>query len=127
MAKTSYKIPDSIDKSSLETEIYLKNKEGVGLNKPVTLYMILLWFVSFVLLFYIYKSTFLGQANLLDKIVFGILWVGFSGLFLTIDQTRRYGYHLFLTMLNYLSKAQRNIKPGKRDSIASLRKVNGIG
>lgn len=127
LAKTSYKIPDSIDKSSLETEIYLKNKEGVGLNKPVTLYMILLWFVSFVLLFYIYKSTFLGQANLLDKIVFGILWVGFSGLFLTIDQTRRYGYHLFLTMLNYLSKTQRNIKPGKRDPIASLRKVNGIG
>ena len=42
LAKTSYKIPDSIDKSSLETEIYLKNKDGVGLNKPVTLYMILL-------------------------------------------------------------------------------------
>lgn len=127
LAKPSYKIPDSIDRSSLETEIYLKNKDGVGLNKPVTLFMLLMWFVSVMAMFYVLRNTFLSSANGLDKIVFGLLWLITTAVLLNMDKTRRYGYGLFLTMFNYISKSQRKIMPSKNDSIAVLRKVNGLG
>lgn len=127
MAKASYKIPDSIDKSSFDTEIYLKNKDGIGLNKPVTLFMLILWFVSALTLAYMYKITFLHSASAVDKVVFGILWLAATGVLLTTDKTRRYGYNTFLSMLGYLPKTQRMIKPTKNDSIAMLRKVNGLG
>lgn len=73
MAKTSFKVPPSLDRSFMDHEI---NLSGGGWQVPPTPVKVLLFYlVSVLALFWAVSSTFVGSANLPLVIGFVIFWL----------------------------------------------------
>lgn len=126
MAKPSYKVPDTIDKTHFDTEIYLRAKNGVGLNAFITIRVMLLFMSSIFILFFLFRSTFLKHGGLFNQAIFAITWLSLSAMICRVDKTRRYGYERMMTLFSYVSKGARTKKMKATDPALELRKLTGI-
>lgn len=108
MAKMSYKIPTSLNKSHLDTEIALKNQDGIGL-KPVSLKVIFFYVISIFVFFWFVSATFMDSLNLFLKIIFGIVWLLMTGLLAKYTPTKEMQLTLVTSYLNYMPKRNRVI------------------
>lgn len=125
MAKHSYKIPTSIDKSYFDMEINLQTKDGLG-GKPISLGLIAAYLISGMMLFMIVNKTFMASASTPIKILFGIVWIILTGLLLKRDGTNVPQYALVATMFNYLPKKYRYITTRKSSNPTDFYRIAGI-
>lgn len=107
MAKTSYRIPDSLDKSTLDTEITFKTNEGVGF-RPVSLRLVAWFSLSMVALLVICLYTYVGKWLPLT-IPFCISWFVLTLLLLKTDKTGEMQYSQVDAILSYYPKSQRYV------------------
>lgn len=106
MAKQSYKIPDTLDKSVLDTEIAIKNDDGIGL-KPLSLKVILSFLVSGFICLYMVSKSFISAGSLFAKICFVAIWICLTVLLLREDKTGQMQFKLVPTFLTYMFKSNR--------------------
>lgn len=106
MAKQSYKIPDTLDKSFLDTEIAIKNDDGIGI-RPTSLKVILSFLVSVLLCFWIVSKSFISAGSVPEKILFAILWFALTVVLLREDRTGQMQFMMVPTFFNYLFKSNR--------------------
>ena len=108
MAKQSYKIPESLDKSFADTQISLQSKDGVG-AKPMPIGYILAWVLSILVLLMMVTKTFIASASLSLIILFVILWMALTFVLLKRDKLGIPQASMVVSMLNYLPKGMRRI------------------
>ena len=107
MAKPSYKIPTSLDKSYLDMEIALKTNDGIG--KSFSIRVIFIAIIGILLGFFILNNTFMSVASAFIKFAFFVLWLLTAYLMLKRDATGESRYTLIPAMFNYLPKKSRRI------------------
>lgn len=106
MAKTSYKIPHSLNASYGDMVISLKSNDGIGV-KPTPIKVILGYLASVVALFMVMTKTFISAGSLGQKGLFIIGWVLMTVLLLRHDGTGRMQLELIPTLFNYVRKSDR--------------------
>ena len=107
MAKVAYKIPDSLDKSTFDMELSLKNDEGMGL-RPLPLKLILAWLASLLLLLYICFNTFIGGFVPLT-VIFGVAWVALTVILFKQDDTGELQLERVRAIDDYYPKSRRYV------------------
>ena len=108
MAKKSYKIPDSLDKSFASIQIALVSKDGVGL-KPMPIGYILCYVFSILAWFFIITKTFIASSGLFGIISFTLLWAAITILLMQRDKTGLPKATYIIAMLSYYPKRLRYI------------------
>ena len=130
MAKETYKIPETLDKSMGDMEISLQSSDGVGV-KPMPIKVILMYAVSVILWFFAIAKTFIADGGIGLIIVFTGLWFGMTALLLHRDKTNIPQMSLVVSMINYLPKnlryvVTRNNAPAKDFyQIAGIEDIDG--
>lgn len=115
-----------LDVSYFDMEFTLKSKQGVGLNKPVSLKTITFSLVATFLWFFVVFKTFLKSGGLFVLVGFTIAWIILSVLLVRTDKTKRTGLELVLTAINYISKANRQVFVRSSDSVYALQRLSGV-
>lgn len=111
MAKSSYKIPASLNDNYLDMEIAIQNKEGVGL-RPLPVRVILAWVFSLFGLIYLMfngSSIVALGGNTFVKILFAATWLGFTYILTNVDRSHRMQLELIPALLKYLQKSNRYV------------------
>lgn len=130
MAKDSYKIPDTLDKSMGDMEISLQSSDGIG-ARPTPIKIILMYALSIILWFFAVAKTFIADGGIGLIIVFSALWFALTALMLHRDKTGLPQASLVVSMLNYLPKnlryvVTRNNAPAKDFyTIAGIEDIDG--
>lgn len=130
MAKDSYKIPDTLDKSMGDMEISLQSSDGIG-ARPMPIKIILMYALSIILWFFAVVKTFIADGGIGLIIVFSALWFALTALMLHRDKTGLPQASLVVSMLNYLPKnlryvVTRNNAPAKDFyTIAGIEDIDG--
>lgn len=130
MAKDSYKIPDTLDKSMGDMEISLQSSDGIG-ARPMPIKIILMYALSIILWFFAVAKTFIADGGIGLIIVFSALWFALTALMLHRDKTGLPQASLVVSMLNYLPKnlryvVTRNNAPAKDFyTIAGIEDIDG--
>lgn len=124
MAKESYKIPDTLDKSVGDMEINLRSSDGVGL-KPMPIKILLAWIISILGLFYICTKSFIGAGGVWT-VLFAILWIILTVLLLMRDKTGIPQASLVVSMLNYLPKNMRYLITRNNARANEFMRLTGI-
>lgn len=130
MAKDSYKIPDTLDKSMGNMEISLQSSDGIG-ARPMPIKIILMYALSIILWFFAVAKTFIADGGIGLIIVFSALWFALTALMLHRDKTGLPQASLVVSMLNYLPKnlryvVTRNNAPAKDFyTIAGIEDIDG--
>lgn len=130
MAKDSYKIPDTLDKSMGDMEISLQSSDGIG-ARPMPIKIILMYALSIILWFFAVAKTFIADGGIGLIIVFSALWFALTALLLHRDKTGLPQASLVVSMLNYLPKnlryvVTRNNVPAKDFyTIAGIEDIDG--
>lgn len=125
MAKSSYKIPTSIDKSFMDMEINLQTKDGMG-GKPIKMGLVFGYLASVMTLFMVMTKTFMDGANLFVKIIFGLTWLILTSILLKRDDTNLPQYSLVPTMFEYLPKKYRYITTRSTSHPLDFYRIVGI-
>ena len=129
MAKSRFKIPVLLDVSYFDMEFNVKNKNGIGLSKPVSAKVVFLTLVAAFMWFYAIFNTFIGKNGLIYAIVFSVAWIMISVLLIKIDKTGRIGLELVLSALSYVPKSMRRTATRLADNaypLASLLNIKDI-
>lgn len=130
MAKDSYKIPDTLDKSMGDMEISLQSSDGIG-ARPMPIKIILMYALSIILWFFAVAKTFIADGGIGLIIVFSALWFALTALLLHRDKTGLPQASLVVSMMNYLPKnlryvVTRNNAPAKDFyTIAGIEDIDG--
>lgn len=125
MAKTSYKIPTSIDKSYFDMEINLQTKDGLG-GKPISLGLIAAYLASAMMLFLFLSKTFMSGSSGLVKFVSAVVWIILTILLLKRDDTGVPQYSLVSTMFSYLPKSYRYVTTRRASNPNAFYGIVGI-
>lgn len=125
MAKQSYKIPDSLDKSFADTEISLQSDGGVGV-RPMPIGYILCYVMSAILWFFMIAKTFVASGGPLGIILFSILWWALTFVLLKRDKTGIPQASLVVSMLNYLPKPMRYVTTRNSSKATDFYNIAGI-
>lgn len=125
MAKASYKIPDTLDKSVLQARIPLTTKDG-SFGKPITVASLLSYLGALLVWFLIISQTFVKASGIGGIIVFSIFYVLLAVMLLKKDDTDVPQMSLVITMLNYLPKSMRTIMTRKNSDYVDFLNFVGI-
>lgn len=109
MAKKVYNIPDSLDKSILDSEIVLKSEKAGVSFKPLPIRVILYYVISIILGLFILFETELKNMGLFWIIFFVITWVLFVVNMLKTDKSGEPQVSMFRAMMDYLPRKRRNV------------------
>ncbi|MBO5435620.1 hypothetical protein J6A31_07490 [bacterium] len=110
MAKTTYKIPASLNENYMSMEIAIQSKDGVGL-KPLPVRVILVWLFSVLALFYLEfnEASIIIKGGLGIQILFAVTWLAFTYLMASVDKSHRMQIELLPALLKYLQKSNRHV------------------
>lgn len=108
MAKETYKIPDTLDKSMGDMEISLQSGDGIGM-RPMPIKIILMYVASAIVWFFAVAKTFIVDGGIGLIILFTVLWFALTALLLKRDKTGIPQASLVVSMLNYLPKNMRYV------------------
>lgn len=125
MAKNMYKIPFDLNANYSDMEISLKGKDGIG-PKPLPVKVILAYVVSAMLCFMAITRTVVGSGNVLQIGLFIILWIGLTFVLLSYDSTKRMQIELVPTLLNYISKNNRQVITRSTSNAMPFYQIVGI-
>lgn len=114
MARKSYKIPTSLNKSNLDIEIALQNSDGVGL-KPTPLSVILFYVIMIVILIYA-ETHFLAYLPISTRIIFGLLWAALTFFLGSFDKLKVMNLQKVPSLLSYLPKSERYLNTRRSDN-----------
>lgn len=126
MAKSVYKIPTSLDASYVDLEFNLQTKDGLGPQTPVNGKTILLGLIAIIAWFYIIFQTPIGKGGILVVVGFTIAWLVLAVLLVKPDKTKKHGFELIVTMINYLQKSNRRANVRLFDNLATMQHITGI-
>lgn len=127
MAKSTYKIPATLNDNYMNMEIAIQSKDGVGL-KPLPARVILAWILSFFGLFFLLtnEKSVVSEGNLFLKILFGATWVGFTYVLTKVDKSHRMQIELIPALLKYLQKSNRHVITRRTSNAAQFYGIVGI-
>lgn len=126
MAKSVYKIPTSLDASYVDLEFNLQTKDGLGPQAPVNGKTILLGLIAIIAWFYIIFQTPIGKGGILVVVGFTIAWIVLAVLLVKPDKTKKHGFELIVTMINYMQKSNRRANVRLFDNLATMQHITGI-
>lgn len=108
MAKTAYKIPDSLNKSRWDTQIVISSRKGTAL-RPLPVKIVFGFIGGGLLVLWMVSSTFMKPSPIWLK---GLL-ILFCGMLLTLillpDHTGNSRYILIPALIDYLQKQNREV------------------
>lgn len=107
MAKISYKIPASINRSYMDAEINLSS--GSMQVKPKPVKFILFWIGSFFAFFAVVKFTFVSSASLPLIILFGLWWIIMTAVMGTYGKTKEMKFMQIKPYMEYIPKSARRV------------------
>lgn len=125
MAKSAYKIPDSLDKNFGDMEIAIQSTSGVGV-KPLPVKIVLAYIVSTLVCLYIVTGTFVSAGGFATGVLFVIFWAALTFVLLKQDKSGEPQASLILTMINYLPKSARNVICRKNHRANEFYSIAGI-
>lgn len=126
MSKDRYKIPTSLDASYLDLEFQMQTKDGVGPSKPVNGKTIILGLLAILIWFFMMFKSPIGKGGVFAIVGFTIIWIGLSFLLVKPDKTKRHGFELIVSMMNYLPKSGRATSVRLIDDVTGLQTLTGI-
>ena len=121
--KTSYKIPNSLDKSFLNEEIKLIRSAHA---KPLPLKVILFYMVSLLVLFWACSSTFIAKADFGWIALFAVWWILATIYFGRYSKTKELRITGIPALLNYLPKSQRKVLTRRTSNASAFYSIAGI-
>lgn len=118
MAKTSYKIPYTLNQSYMDTTIAIQSKDG-SVGKVVPMVAVMTYVCSALACLLIVSKTYIGSVGSTPQVVlFCILWAALTVVISKTDGTRRMNIQRVGTLLNYLPpKARRVYTRNARNAI----------
>lgn len=128
-AKTTYQIPDSLDKSRLDLQISLSSKNGIGLQ-PISARVILLAVAALVVAVMTVVSGVFYAADIGCIILCFIVYVIMCYMLIAPDKTGALGYSKILDALDYFSSprkmsTRRAANAGPFYQIANIESIDG--
>lgn len=126
MAKQQFKIPASLNVTYFDMEFHLKNKNGLGLSRPVSAKTVLFTLLAGFGWFYLVFQSFIGSSGVPLIIGFTLGWVVLSVLLIRPDKTNRLGGELVFSMINYLPKSGRYVPVRMSDSVIPFQNLLNI-
>lgn len=108
MAKASYKIPDSLDKSWLDIEIAFQSDSGVG-TRPLPMKFLLAVAASLVGCLAIVLNTPIKDGGIPFIVLFILLWAATSVFLLKLDKTGNMAFTRIPTVFSYMPKSARHV------------------
>lgn len=104
----SYKIPDTLSKDYLDTEIVLSSRKGVAI-KPLPV-KVIFGFVGGILgAWWMINSKFMSPAPLWDKALFILVLGAMLSMLLWPDRTGKSRYVLLPALIEYMQKQNREV------------------
>ena len=131
MAKKSYKIPTSLDRSFLDHEIALK---GGGFQmKPLPMKVILFWVVSIFILFWLMMNSLLKSADWWINALIIVWWIIATAFFGAYSKAKEMKFMSVPALFGYLGKqnkvvnARRSADPSAFYSVAPIESIDDGG
>ena len=125
MAKRSYKIPDSLDKSVGDMEIAIRTDSGFGVH-PVCVRILIGWLLSVLGCFFFVSRTFIRDGGFLLISLFIVLWLILTLLLLRPTSTGEVQAGWIVPMLSYLPKNMRTVSARRSSNLTDLRALLGL-
>lgn len=107
MAKTTYKIPTSLDRSFLDHEVPLSG--GGWQAPPLPMKVLLFWGVSILGVFWLTTTTFVKEADWYLILFLVIWWLAATAFFGQYSKTKEMKFSSVPALLNYLPKQSRRV------------------
>lgn len=126
MAKQVYKIPTSLDASYVDLEFNLQTSNGLGPQTPVNGKTILLGLIAILGWFFFMFQSPVGDGGIFIISGFTIAWIMLAILLVKPDKTRRHGFELIISMVNYIPKSGRRADVRLFDNVATMQAITGI-
>lgn len=124
MAKNSYKIPSSMDRSFLDHEIIIS---GFGWQaKPLALKVVLFWVGSIFGLFWVLSSTFIKDASFGSQFLLVVWWLLATGFLGSYSQTKELRFSSLSALMEYLPKSGRRVVTRTSSNPSSFYSIAGI-
>lgn len=124
MAKSVYKIPSSLNRSTWDHEIALS---GAGFqSKPLALKVILFWVGSFGLMMWTLFATPLKHADWWLLMLIGIWWILTTAFLGRYTKTKELSFRTVPALLNFLPKASRNVVTRTSSDPSAFYSIVGI-
>lgn len=122
--KDSYKIPESIDVSLMDTPVSFR-QGSVGLKRPVTLRVIAISLIALLIYMYAVFKMFTSDFGILSIVIASIGYLWLLSLAIKRQLNGLMGYHWFLPTIKYwLEKDKRYINTrgiAERDEVMKLK------
>ena len=125
MAKNVYNIPYSLDSSYLDMEITVQNDEGIGI-RPFPIKNILLVLLAIISCFVLVTKTFINRGNIVQKIIFVLLWGILCYLLLIADKTKEMGITRIFSFFSYMNGKNRYVNTRRQSSATDFMSVCGM-
>ena len=126
MAKKIYNIPDSLDKSILDSEIVLKSNKAEVSLKPLPVRVILYYILFLVVGLYIIFQTELKNMGFGWIIFFVITWVLFTVNMLKTDKSGEPQLNMIKAMLDYLPRSRRVVTTRSTSNAAHFLGISNV-
>lgn len=125
--KSSYGIRHSINVSRLAAPIILQNREGIGMKRPIKIYVALFAVLFGAIIPYFLISQFFKGGGLFSKILFILGWELLVGMSLMPQKNGLDGYRRFVPTFKYwLSAKERKISTRGDADVVPVERVMGI-
>lgn len=125
MAKQSYKIPASLNKSFTDMEIAIQGSNGIGL-RPLPVKVLLFCVCSIIACFWIVTQTPVGAAPTWVIVLFVIVWAILTFFLVRTDGTQRMTLTMLPSALDYIFKSHRKIGTRTSEDAVPFRNFVGI-
>lgn len=127
--KTTYQIPDSLDKGYLDFEISLSSKNNIG-AKPMPFKVIVLAIGALFILMTVLSSGWLNAAGIGCMVLFVIVYLVACVILIKPDKTGALGYTRIPIILDYFSSprkisTRRSANAGPFYQIANIEAIDG--
>lgn len=125
MAKSSYKIPYSLDQSYTDSVIAIQSKDGVG--KVIPLMVVLSYIISAAACMLLVVKTPIGaRGNPVQIVLFILLWAALTVVCCKFDGTRRMNLQKILTLFEYMPRVSRRVYTRKSKNVTPFFNIAGI-
>ena len=130
MARGSYAIPASLDRSIFDHELSLSNKDIKA--KPLPLKVILFYLMSVLILMWLLTSTPLKGANFGLLVLIGLWWIAATFYFGAYSKTKEMKFMQLSPLFEYLPATARKVmtrsdsRPGQFHSIVGIVAVDEV-
>lgn len=108
MAKSSYKIPEHLNKTQLDIKVSLQSADGHG-PKPIPLYILLTWFMVILGAGYAIMGSFVKSGGIIGILVFLIAYFIFCSNLIARDDSGLMQASLVSEISDYVPKNKKRV------------------